>query len=39
MSVMIIFKSSTPYWIIMLISMLAIIVFPEIATALPNALF
>jgi tripartite ATP-independent transporter DctM subunit len=39
MSVMTIFKSSTPYWIIMLISMLAIIVFPEIATYLPNLLF
>jgi len=39
MGVMTIFKSSTPYWIIMLISMLAIIVFPEIATYLPNLLF
>jgi tripartite ATP-independent transporter DctM subunit len=38
-SIMLIFKSSTPYWVIMLISMLAIIAFPEIATSLPNALF
>jgi tripartite ATP-independent transporter DctM subunit len=38
-SIMQIFKSSTPYWIVMLIGMLAIIAFPEIATSLPNALF
>ena len=38
-SIMQIFKSSTPYWVIMLICMLAIIIFPEIATSLPNALF
>ena len=37
--VMSIFKSSTPYWMIMLICMVAIIIFPEIATFLPNALF
>ena len=37
--VMTIFKSSTPYWMIMLVCMLAIIVFPEIATFLPKALF
>jgi C4-dicarboxylate transporter, DctM subunit len=37
--VMSIFKSSTPYWMIMLVCMVAIVVFPEIATFLPNALF
>jgi C4-dicarboxylate transporter DctM subunit len=37
--VMSIFKSSTPYWIIMLVCMLAIIAFPEIATFSPDALF
>jgi len=37
--VMSIFKSSTPYWMIMLVSMVAIIAFPEIATFLPDALF
>ena len=37
--VMSIFKSSTPYWMIMLVCMVAIIVFPEIALFLPNALF
>ena len=39
MSVMTIFKSSTPYWIIMLLAMIFIINFPEIATYLPNLLF
>jgi TRAP-type C4-dicarboxylate transport system permease large subunit len=39
MSVMVIFKSSTPYWIIMLICMILIINFPEIATYLPKLLF
>ena len=39
MSVMTIFKSSTPYWIIMLFGMVLIINFPEIATYLPNLLF
>ena len=39
MSVMTIFKSSTPYWIIMLIGMVMIINFPEIATYLPELLF
>ena len=39
MSVMAIFKSSTPYWIIMLIGMILIINFPEIATYLPNLAF
>lgn len=38
-NVMTIFKSSTPYWIIMLIAMVFIINFPEIATWLPNQLF
>ena len=37
--VMSIFKSSTPYWMIMLVCMVAIIVFPEIATYLPDILF
>ncbi len=39
MNVMTIFKSSTPYWIIMLIGMVLIVRFPEIATYLPEALF
>jgi C4-dicarboxylate transporter DctM subunit len=39
MSVMVIFKSSTPYWIIMLIGMILIINFPAIATYLPERLF
>ncbi len=39
MSVLTIFKSSTPYWIIMLIGMVMIINFPEIATYLPELLF
>jgi C4-dicarboxylate transporter DctM subunit len=39
MSVMTIFKASTPYWIIMLIAMIAIIIFPGIATYLPELLF
>ena len=38
-SIMQIFKSSMPYWIIMLIGMIAIIRFPQIATYLPNVLF
>ena len=38
-SVMTIFKSSTPYWIIMLIGMMLIINFPVIATYLPRLLF
>ena len=33
------FKSSTPYWIIMLVAMVIIINFPEIATWLPSKLF
>ena len=39
MNVMTIFKSSTPYWIIMLIAMVLIVTFPEIATFLPELLF
>jgi TRAP-type C4-dicarboxylate transport system permease large subunit len=34
-----IFKSSTPYWIVMLAGMTLIAIFPEIATYLPNLLF
>ena len=39
MNVMTIFKASTPYWIIMLIAMVIIINFPQIATYLPDRLF
>ncbi len=39
MNVMTIFKSSTPYWIIMLIGMVIIINFPQIAIYLPGKLF
>ena len=39
LNVMIIFKSSTPYWILMLIGMILIVIFPEIATYLPRLLF
>ena len=39
MSVMTIFKSSTPYWVVMLIGMVLIINFPDIATFLPRLLF
>ncbi|MBS28824.1 MAG: C4-dicarboxylate ABC transporter permease [Alphaproteobacteria bacterium] len=38
-NVMTIFKSSVPYWIIMLVAMVLIVRFPGIATFLPNALF
>ena len=38
-NVMTIFKSSTPYWIIMLIGMVVIINFPQIAIYLPSKLF
>ncbi|MEE2745785.1 MAG: TRAP transporter large permease, partial [Pseudomonadota bacterium] len=38
-NVMTIFKSSTPYWVLMLIGMVLIIIFPEIATILPKLLF
>ena len=34
-----IFKSSVPYWIIMLIGIVSIIMFPEIANYLPRLLF
>ena len=34
-----IFKSSSPYWAIMLLTMTLIIVFPPIATLLPNLMF
>jgi tripartite ATP-independent transporter DctM subunit len=34
-----IFKSSMPYWAIMLLAMTLIIVFPQIATALPSLMF
>ena len=39
LDVMVIFKSSTPYWIIMLIAMVLIINFQGIATYLPKLLF
>lgn len=39
MNVMTIFQSSTPYWVLMLIGMVLIIRFPEIATWLPQVLF
>lgn len=38
-SIMHIFRSSTPYWIIMLTGMIAIAAFPQIATYLPNLVF
>jgi tripartite ATP-independent transporter DctM subunit len=34
-----IFRSSTPYWVIILLTMVAIIWFPAIATMLPDLLF
>jgi len=34
-----IFWSSTPYWVIILLAMVLIIVFPKIATLLPGLLF
>lgn len=39
MNVMTIFRSSTPYWVIMLVAMVMIINFPVIATWLPGLLF
>jgi len=39
MNVMTIFRSSTPYWILMLIGMVLIVLFPQIATYLPELLF
>lgn len=38
-SIMEIFRSSTPYWIIMLIGVIAIVNFPQIATYLPGLVF
>ena len=38
-NVMTIFKSATPYWVIMLIAMIFIINFPQIAIYLPRKLF
>lgn len=38
-SIMTIFKSSTPYWIVMLFTMTLIAIFPQIATYLPGVLF
>ena len=38
-SIMEIFRSSTPYWLIMLVGMIAIINFPQIATFLPSLVF
>ncbi len=38
-SIMEIFRSSTPYWIIMLVGMIAIVNFPQIATFLPSLVF
>ncbi len=38
-SIVEIFKSSTPYWIVMLIGMTLIAIFPQIATYLPELLF
>lgn len=38
-SVMEIFRSSIPYWIIMLVGLIAIVNFPQIATYLPNLVF
>lgn len=38
-SIVDIFKSSTPYWMIILVAMVLIIQFPQIAMYLPNLLF
>ena len=38
-NVMTIFKSCTPYWVVMLVGMALIIIFPQIATWLPSRLF
>ena len=38
-SIVEIFKSSTPYWIVMLVGMVLIAAFPQIATYLPGLLF
>ncbi|MGH6885748.1 MAG: TRAP transporter large permease subunit [Geminicoccales bacterium] len=34
-----IFKSSTPYWVVLLLSVLLVALFPAIATFLPNLMF
>jgi tripartite ATP-independent transporter DctM subunit len=34
-----IFRSSTPYWVVLLLGVLLIALFPEIATFLPNLMF
>ncbi|MGI9332730.1 MAG: TRAP transporter large permease [Gammaproteobacteria bacterium] len=34
-----IFKSSTPYWLVMLLAMLSIVLFPQVATFLPELAF
>jgi TRAP-type C4-dicarboxylate transport system permease large subunit len=34
-----IFRSSTPYWVVLLLAVLLIALFPEIATFLPNLMF
>ena len=38
-SIMEIFRSSTPYWLIMLVGLIAIVNFPQIATYLPSLVF
>ena len=38
-SILRIFASSTPYWIVMLIAMVSIVMFPQIATYLPELAF
>ena len=38
-SIMEIFRSSMPYWIIMLVGLIAIVNFPQIATYLPSLVF
>ena len=38
-SVLTIFKSATPYWMIMLLGMVLIVTFPQIASYLPSKLF
>ena len=38
-SIMQIFRSSTPYWIIMLTGIIAITSYPQIATYLPSLMF
>jgi TRAP-type C4-dicarboxylate transport system permease large subunit len=34
-----IFKSSTPYWVVLLLSVVLVAIFPAIATYLPNLMF